>query len=113
MKCVPRDATLNTSVVSAVLSDSESTHAEKDSEYVDYIHTGRLERVSHRIWRETKAAAKQSQFKPSNQLLLRSLHYLCDILSSHPVETLLLLRANFGIQRHFTIYPGQGPRRPL
>ena len=57
------------------------------------------------------AAAKQSQFRPSNQLMLRSLHFLCDILSSHPVET--LLRANFGIQRHFTIYQGQGPRRPL
>ena len=70
MKCVPRDATLNTSVVSAVLSDSESTHAEKDSEYVDYIHTGRLERVSHRIWRETKAAAKQSHIGPCTQLFI-------------------------------------------
>ena len=53
------------------------------------MHTGWLERMSHRKWRETK---QQLIWWPEVALLeccLVSLHFLCDILSSHPVETYL------------------------
>ena len=48
-------------------------------------NTGRLDRMSHRKWWETKQQQSRARLGHQISCCLVSLHFLCEILSSHPV----------------------------